>query len=127
MQISAASLIPRLILITVLNAVPFATGNAQTYFFDNYSTQQEFESKVYCIVQDRNSYVWLGTPTGAWRFDGKSFKNYSQADGLAEGSVRSLFIDSHEYLWFGHEGGGITRHTGKGFEHISLQTAAPIL
>ena len=108
-------LLPVLLYFSVCACLP-----AQTYFFDNYSTQQEFESKVYCIVQDKNSYVWLGTPTGLWRFEGRSFTGYSEADGLAEGSVRALFIDHNKTLWTGHEGGGISRLTDKGFEHINL-------
>jgi len=93
---------------------------SQTYFFDHYSTQQEFESKVYCIIQDEDHYVWMGTPTGVWRFEGKSFINYTEADGLAGGSVRSLFIDHNQTLWLGHEGGGISRRNGKLFEHITV-------
>lgn len=91
---------------------------AQTYFFDNYSTQQEFDSKVYAIVQDRDHYVWLGTPRGVWQFDGKTFRNYSENEGLAAGSVRVLFIDKNQTLWIGHEGGGITRYSGKKFEKM---------
>jgi ligand-binding sensor domain-containing protein/serine phosphatase RsbU (regulator of sigma subunit) len=92
----------------------------QTYFFDNYGTQQEFESKVYSIAQDKQHYVWLGTQTGVSKFDGITFVSYSLEDGLAEGSVRVLFIDGANILWLGHEGGGITRFNGKTFERISM-------
>lgn len=93
---------------------------SQTYFFDNYSTKQNFESKVYAIVQDNRHYVWLGTQSGVSRFDGINFVSYSVEQGLAEGGVRVLFIDAGHNLWLGHEGGGITRYNGKTFEEITL-------
>jgi len=100
------------------------TGNtsliSQTYFFDNYSTPQGFESKVYAIVQDKHHYVWLGTQTGASKFDGNTFLSYSAEDGLNQGGVRVLFIDRDDVLWMGHEGGGITRFNGKSFERIPV-------
>ncbi len=92
---------------------------AQTYFFDNYSTPQDFESKVYAIVQDKQHYVWLGTQTGVSKFDGKVFIPYSAEDGLAQGAVRVLFLDGDDVLWMGHEGGGITRYNGRSFERLS--------
>jgi ligand-binding sensor domain-containing protein len=104
----------------LLSGIPGLVADSQTWYFDNYSTQQEFESKVYCIVQDSDRYVWLGTPTGVWRFEGRSFTNYSQVNGLAEGSVRALFIDHNGVLWLGHEGGGLTRRNGTGFEHLAV-------
>ncbi|HLO58198.1 MAG TPA: two-component regulator propeller domain-containing protein [Bacteroidales bacterium] len=103
----------------IIAAVSGIAGSAQTYFFDNYSTQQEFESKVYCIVQDRQHYVWLGTPAGLWRYEGKTFTNESQAKGLPDGSVRALFIDDNQNLWIGYEGGGIFRKTGTRYERIA--------
>ncbi len=93
---------------------------AQTYYFDNYSRQQGFASKVYSIVQDKSHYVWLGTPSGISKFDGTRFISFSQDKGLNEGGVRVLFIDFNNTLWLGHEGGGITRYTGNKFEKISL-------
>jgi ligand-binding sensor domain-containing protein/serine phosphatase RsbU (regulator of sigma subunit) len=94
--------------------------NSQSYFFDNYSTQREFESKVYSIVQDNDQYLWLGTPTGVWKFDGRTFLNYTEDEGLSEGSVRVVFNDQSGFLWLGHEGGGISRKIGNHFERIAL-------
>jgi ligand-binding sensor domain-containing protein/serine phosphatase RsbU (regulator of sigma subunit) len=93
---------------------------AQTYFFDNYSTAQGFESKVYTIVQDKQHYVWLGTQSGVTKFDGRSFTGFTTEEGIAQGGVRVLCIDHNQVLWLGHEGGGITRFNGKSFEIISI-------
>ena len=93
---------------------------SQTFFFDNYSTPQGFESKVYCVMQDDRHYVWLGTQTGVSTFDGSVFTNYSSEEGLATGGVRVLFPDKNGRLWLGHEGGGITRYENGSFEKITV-------
>ena len=109
-----------LLLVSFIEIAGAISAFPQTYFFDNYSTQQGFESKVYAIVQDKKHYVWLGTQTGVSEFDGNTFISYSVENGLADGGVRVLFIDRNNALWLGHEGGGITRYNGKTFEKISL-------
>jgi ligand-binding sensor domain-containing protein/serine phosphatase RsbU (regulator of sigma subunit) len=111
------------ILFLLVIVTRFAGENAlvaQTYFFDNYSTPQGFESKVYTILQDNHHYVWLGTQAGVSRFDGSTFISYSAEEGLAPGGVRVLFADDRNNIWMGHEGGGITRFNGKSFERITV-------
>jgi ligand-binding sensor domain-containing protein/serine phosphatase RsbU (regulator of sigma subunit) len=95
---------------------------SQTYFFDNYSTAQGFESKVFAIAQDPQHYVWLGTQTGVSKFDGNTFVAFSTEDGLSAGGVRVLFLDKDHTLWMGHEGGGITRFKGESFESVVMDT-----
>lgn len=104
----------------------FLTGilfqaNAQTYFFDNYSVEDNLaHSKVYSILQDKNHLVWLGTPNGVSIFDGISFKNNTAKEGLAEKGVWTIYQDSHGNIWFGHLDGGISRYNGKKFEYIPI-------
>lgn len=93
--------------------------NAQTYFFDNYSVEDNLaNSKVYSILQDKNHLVWLGTPNGVSIFDGVSFKNKTSKDGLAEKGVWTIYQDSYGNIWFGHLDGGISRYDGKHFESV---------
>ena len=109
-----------LLIIALFETAGNMVVSPQTYFFDNYSTQQGFESKVYALLQDKQNYVWLGTQTGVSKFDGNTFTAYFTENGLAPGGVRVLFADRDNVLWMGHEGGGITRYNGKSFERISL-------
>jgi Serine phosphatase RsbU, regulator of sigma subunit len=95
------------------------TANAQTYFFDNYSVEDNLaNSKVYSVLQDKNHLVWLGTPNGVSIFDGISFKNKTSKDGLAEKGVWTMYQDSYGNIWFGHLDGGISRYNGKHFESV---------
>ena len=100
----------------------------QTYFFDNYGPEQGLESsKVYSIIQAKDDYIWLGTLSGATRFDGINFINYTTENGLAPKGVRTIYEDKNNNLWFGHIGGGLTRYNGKTFESIFITDTLPNL
>ncbi|HVN57630.1 MAG TPA: two-component regulator propeller domain-containing protein [Bacteroidales bacterium] len=102
----------------VFFAVASPTVTGQKYFFDNYSVKQGLsEQKVYTLFQDSRDYIWLGTPSGVSRFDGKKFENFSSKDGLATGGVKCIRQDRSGNIWFGHmNGGGISRFNGQVFE-----------
>jgi len=92
---------------------------AQSYYFDNYTVEDELaSSKVYTILQSKNHQVWLGTLSGVSRFDGIKFQNFSSDNGMASNSVRALFEDSKGNIWYGHTEGGISRFNGKKFEYL---------
>ena len=97
-------------LVCILN-----TASGQTYYFDTYSATEGASSKVYALLQDYNHYIWLGTPGGVSRFDGKSFENFTNENGLAPQGVRTIFQDSHNDIWFGHSGGGISLYRKSAF------------
>jgi ligand-binding sensor domain-containing protein/serine phosphatase RsbU (regulator of sigma subunit) len=96
----------------------------QKYFFDNYGIRQGLsEQKVYKLFQDSKDYIWLGTANGLSRFDGKTFKNFtSRGDSLSPGGVNTIIEDSLKYLWFGHNGGGVTRYNGQVFEKCAFDS-----
>jgi len=103
---------------------PCGRLTGQTYYFDWYGVEQGLSSsKVYCIIQDRNDYIWLGTEAGVSKFDGVTFTNLSSENGLAEGGVFTLFEDSAGILWFGHLDGGISRMVNDRYEIITLSGA----
>jgi ligand-binding sensor domain-containing protein/class 3 adenylate cyclase len=97
-------------------------SNAQTYYFDKYDVKAGLaQSKVYCVVQDKGGFVWLGTAIGVSKFDGKTFENFYSDNGLAQNGVKSIYFDSRGVIWMGHIGGGITRYNGKKFEKVILK------
>ncbi|MBN2698050.1 MAG: SpoIIE family protein phosphatase [Bacteroidales bacterium] len=105
-----------LILLLVLAG---SAGYTQHYFFDRFSVSEGLaQSTVYCILQDENDIVWMGTQAGVTRYDGSTFLNFSADDGLAENGVRGMCEDASGHLWFGHDGGGVTRYNGISFTVI---------
>ena len=58
---------------------------------------------------DRQGRLWVGTwGAGLGRFDGRSWKNYTTADGLSGNHVNSIVFDRNGDLWIGTDG-GVTR------------------
>ena len=78
-------------------------------------------NSVKCIVEDQDGALWFGTsgggvsrydgdgPDGAYRSDRGHFTTFTTEDGLAANSVRAILEDREGVLWFGTEGGGVSR------------------
>jgi ligand-binding sensor domain-containing protein/serine phosphatase RsbU (regulator of sigma subunit) len=95
--------------------------HAQTYFFDSYSVSDGLaQSYVYCIFQDSNHKVWLGSKSGVSVFDGHEFARYSFEAGLSPNGVQAIIQDHQGVIWLGHTGGGLTRYRNNKFERIRL-------
>ncbi len=60
---------------------------------------------VDCIAQDRGGYLWVGTESGLYRYDGNRFKKYSAAEGLDGRTIQSLYTGSDGTLLVGTTAG----------------------
>lgn len=67
------------------------------------------ENTIYCIVQDRQGFMWFGTKDGLNRYDGNSFKNYhyqaEKKQSLGNNFVRSITEKSPSHLYIGTDDG----------------------
>ena len=75
-----------------------------TYFSnpDGFNTQS-----VFAINEDKQGNLWFGTDNGVYKYDGKTFRNYNQKDGLTsiEISRKSILVDKSGGIWVGtHHG-----------------------
>ena len=62
---------------------------------------------IYCLLQDRQGYLWLGTAEGLVRYDGSRFITLTTRDGLADNFVTGLWQDpASGALWVTHAQGG---------------------
>jgi ligand-binding sensor domain-containing protein/serine phosphatase RsbU (regulator of sigma subunit) len=52
------------------------------------------------------------------------FRNYNVDDGLAQSQVLSVFQDSKGYMWFGTNGGGVSKFDGKKFQSFTRANGA---
>lgn len=76
------------------------SSRSQEYSYTHYDITDGLAwSVVYCITQDKDGFIWMGTETGVSRFDGTHFKNYSVADGLPDIEVLNMFGDSRGRVW----------------------------
>jgi ligand-binding sensor domain-containing protein len=79
----------------------------------------EFQN-VHYSLQDRAGNLWFGTTgEGVYRYDGKSFSNFTTKDGLSHNSVFCILVDRVGNLWFGSRNNGLTRYDGKSFTLLS--------
>ena len=56
---------------------------------------------------------------GATRYDGKSFKQFTQKDGLGSLTVYCMLEDKAGNIWFGSADAGACRYDGKTFTNFS--------
>lgn len=66
------------------------------------------------MIQDRNGFIWIGTPDGLNRYDGRKFKvfKYSidDSNSLGANDVQALCVDKSGVLWIGTLGGGLNKY-----------------
>ena len=66
--------------------------------------------EIYALAQTTDGFLWLGTATGLFRFDGIRFEPYKPQSGQAfpQRSVSSLFAVPDGGLWVGYRYGGVS-------------------
>ena len=99
-------LVKRNVILTI--SVLFSTFLFSQLQIKNYfSITGKKDVSINTITQDKNSYLWLGTKEGVYKFDGKSsqdiFKNYPQL----KQEIASLFVDSKKTVWIGTKTGKV--------------------
>lgn len=73
---------------------------AQRYTFRNYIDGLK-NLNVNCILQDRVGFIWIGTESGLFRYDGSGFTAYGRPEGLPGLWVKALHEDGQGRLWVG--------------------------
>lgn len=56
---------------------------------------------VFTLEEDKSGNVWVGANNGLLRWNGTSWTNISNTEGLPSGSVTSLLADSKDRMWIG--------------------------
>jgi len=73
----------------------------------------KFNPLVACITQGKNGYMWFGTPSGLYSYDGYRFTPYFHDNlnphTLAANYVESIYADSNGIIWIGTSGAGLDR------------------
>lgn len=57
---------------------------------------------VRCGMQDKNGNIWFGTTeNGLYQYDGKSFRQFLNTDGLISNSINDIVEDKDGKIWIG--------------------------
>ncbi|HHG83858.1 MAG TPA: hypothetical protein ENJ82_03840, partial [Bacteroidetes bacterium] len=93
----------------------------QAYSTDLYNEENGLPDRfVYTVTQDAKGFLWVGTGSGLYRFDGQDFVLFSAEDegGPANNFTTFSLQDSKKRTWFGHYEGSLTLLEGMEFRSI---------
>jgi ligand-binding sensor domain-containing protein len=81
---------------------------------------------VNALHADKDGYLWIGTGSGIFRFDGKQFINYNHKYGLGDIHIEVIYEDNQGNLWFGTgwffgKGNGVYRFDGDSFIRYTVE------
>jgi signal transduction histidine kinase/ligand-binding sensor domain-containing protein len=98
---------------------------------DLYHTAWTFKdgapSEIYALAQTTDGFLWLGTATGLFRFDGIRFELFKPQSGQAfpQRSIASLFAVPDGGLWVGYRYGGVSLIEGGTVTDYSTRDGFP--
>lgn len=98
----------------LLALVCFGQEEGPLLHFDQLTINEGLShNTVFCLLQDRHGYIWVGTQNGLNKYDGYDFKVFrsdntrSNDQGFKGKVITALFEDSHGNLWVGTRKNGI--------------------
>ena len=84
----------------LLTFFPLTTLRGQQVFFNHYTTRSGLPNEfVTSIIQDKQGFIWIGTPEGLCRFDGERFKMFGKQQGLNDIHVLNLLSAPDGRIW----------------------------
>lgn len=108
---------------------PFGLGKANAaspfgdYVVTTYNERNGLPTgEANVVMQTTDGYIWIGSYGGLIRYDGTTFKNYSEEkNGITSSSVRALFEDSKGRLWIGTNDAGVFVYQDGEFKKIKSE------
>ncbi len=113
-------------------SVPVSVFDKSDLTFRRLSPEGLSQTRVANIVQDNTGYVWLGTSYGVDRYDGYSYKVFTQKIGdptsLSGVLIYALFKDSSGNLWVAtDEDLNVFDQDSGSFRHYSIDSDHPTI
>jgi signal transduction histidine kinase/CheY-like chemotaxis protein/streptogramin lyase len=103
---------------SILALLLVAAMAGQRYSFKEYGPDAGLTNlDVYCLMQDRTGFLWVGTANGLFRYDGRQFRAYTKAQGLPSGQIEALHQTADGDIWAGTSQ-GLARLNGDVFETV---------
>lgn len=104
-----------------------AAPEAPQYHHTAWSTQEGAPADIWALAQGQDGYLWLGTGTGLYRFDGVRFERYLPAkeQQFASRNITALHMSPGGELWIGFLLGGASVLRDGRLVHYRVQDGAP--
>ncbi len=86
------------------------------------------QNSIFCILQARDGYLWMGTQGGLVRFDGVRFKTFDKHNvpQMAGSWVQALYEDNRGRLWIGYYDGGLLCLEAGRFKAVPALAGIPV-
>lgn len=118
----------RIILLCFISSVLFGQDNLLNRIsFKHLGIEEGLsQSTVTSIIQDQKGYLWFGTANGLNRYDGYTFKVFTNnpldSTTISDNGTRALYEDKYGYIWIGTIEGILNRYDRKSgtFDKIDL-------
>ena len=100
--LAAAIAVPVLLFPVKVHAIDFGSE----YTGDIYDTDSGLDSvEINAVAQTKDGYMWVGSFSGLYRFDGYKFSSFAIDERIK--NVMVLFVDSKGRLWIGTNDTGV--------------------
>ncbi|HUU05430.1 MAG TPA: two-component regulator propeller domain-containing protein [Patescibacteria group bacterium] len=87
-----------------------ALSAADPYLSGRWKIEQGLANNtITALLQNRQGYLWLATPSGLLRFDGRQFRcsNRWNTPAMTVDRLTCLWLDNDDTIWIGSDGGGL--------------------
>lgn len=84
-------------------------------------TAKVSSSRFFSVLEDSKGNMWFGSiGAGVYRYNGKSFQNFTSHDGLVGDEIVCIYEDKQGDIWFGVNG-GLSRYDGSSFRNYVIK------
>ncbi|MEO1451173.1 MAG: two-component regulator propeller domain-containing protein [Bacteroidota bacterium] len=112
-------------ILTIIMPVLQARGQVDVNPLREAESDAQIGQYIVELFEDSRGNLWIGTLSkGVARYDGKSLRYFTTADGLISNAVVSVVEDDAGILWFGTQE-GLSRFDGESFTNYTVKDGLP--
>lgn len=95
------------------------------YYHSVWTIKDGAPAAIITMAQTRDGWLWLGTPSGLYRFDGIRFAKFASTDGsaLLSSNISNLYAPPDGSLIVGYMAGGLSVIAQDKVTHLATRTA----
>ncbi len=98
--------------IMTLSVMASLSASAQTRYFRQVKLSGPItESRINLLIQDKEGFIWIGTSSGPFRYDGFSAELFTPEGDTAAKEVRAMYAGADSVIWFGFKDGSLASYS----------------